>query len=206
MGASHIVTGAVAGSWLAAAVGGLGLVPDHIAVLVIPVVAAAAVLPDLDTHSSTATYSLGPITMLISWVLRGCPRRWLVDGCLWSHRPISYGWGLEHRGPTHTPRGALVFGAVTAATTVWLPEYGWWWWLWALAVTVGCLTHCWADARTHSGIPHPLGHTDRRGRPVRFNIGRTFRTGSPYERWLLAQRYTPAAVASAAASIWLVTS
>jgi hypothetical protein len=69
-------------------------------------------------------------------------------------------------------------------------------WLWGLAVAVGVFTHIACDARTISGVPTRGGG--------RWHLGRSFTTGSPYERHLLATRYRPAAVVSVAAVVWLL--
>lgn len=177
IGRSHLVTGATAGAWFAAA-GSLAGVPDHLAVLAVGVVAYSALLPDLDHPRSTATYSLGPVTIALSWLLR---------------------WFVEHRGATHTLQGAFASGVLAGAGAAFLPGGlgGWVALLWGAAVTVGCLTHIWADARTVSGVPHPRG----RGK---LRIGRPFRTGSKRELWLLRRVYTPCAAASGAAALLVV--
>lgn len=184
MGRSHLVTGWTAGAWTAGAVSVLG-VPDELAVLVAPVVAYSALLPDLDHPRSTATYSLGPATILVSWILR---------------------LFVDHRGPTHTWQGALVFGATAGASSVALGA-GWTSPLWGLAVAVGVLTHIWADARTLSGVPW-RGRAWR-GRLVRtgggkLRVGRSFRTGSRREVWLLRRIYMPVACVSTVAALLLV--
>jgi membrane-bound metal-dependent hydrolase YbcI (DUF457 family) len=175
MGRSHVVTATTAGAWLAAGAAALG-VPDELALLVIPVTAYAGLLPDLDHPRSTATYSVGPLTMALSWALRQF---------------------VEHRGPTHTPRGALAFGLALGVPTVALPAPlgGWAAGLWALAITVGCLTHIWADARTLSGVP---------GRQGRRRIGVPFRTGSVEEQHLLRAVYSPVAVGSTIGALALI--
>lgn len=189
MGRTHMTTGATAGAWLAA-VGSVAGVPPALVVLGVPVAAYAAILPDLDHGRSTVTYSLGPVTIVISWVLRQF---------------------VDHRGPTHTRTGAACMAAGVAGPTTLLPApLGGWsalWWL--LVVFLGCLTHVWGDARTLSGVPFPgprrslrvfgweVATVDQRGR---LRVGHPFRTGSEHEEWRLRRVYLPAAVVSVMAS------
>lgn len=174
IGASHLTTGVTTGAWFAAAAS--TVVPDPVAVLAVAVVSYAALLPDLDTGRSTATYSLGPVTIAASWILR----RFVV-----------------HRGATHRIEYApAAFGATAAAGSALLPPpLGTWWPVWGLAVALGVAAHIWGDARTVRGVPW-------RGR--RATLGRPFATGSDYERWLLATLYRPMAVASVAVAAWVV--
>jgi membrane-bound metal-dependent hydrolase YbcI (DUF457 family) len=183
MGQTHMTTGVTAGAWLAAA-GSVAGVPPVLVVLGVPLAAYAAILPDLDHPRSTATYSLGPLTIVISWILRQF---------------------VDHRGPTHTRTGAAVTAAAVAGPTTLLPAPlgGWSALWWFLVVLLGCLTHVWGDARTLSGVPwtggprsirllgREVASVDRRGR---LRIGRVFRTGSDYEDWRLHRMYLPAAV------------
>lgn len=173
MGSTHLIVGVSAGSWLAAGLAAVG-VPVGVAALAIPVAAYAALLPDLDHPRSTATYSLGPITMLISFVLR---------------------LFVTHRGATHDPlHGPVGFGSIAALAGLVLPSRtAEWFWVWGLAVAVGVASHIWADARTIDGIPW-------RGRQV--NVGRPFRTGSRHEKRLAASVYRPVALASIALAVW----
>lgn len=128
MGTTHTVTGVTAGSLAAVPLVLLGV--DHTAVLgFVAVWATTSVLPDIDHKHGRPTKWLGPITGLLSWIIR---------------------LFVDHREQTHTRTAALIFGAVVGAATFAVSDY---WWLWALATVGGCLTHLWGDARTKSGIP-----------------------------------------------------
>lgn len=188
MGGTHLCTGFTVGAWTVAAASAVGI-PAPVALLAGPLVAYSALLPDLDHPRSTATYSLGPLTVALSWVL-----------CLF----------VDHRGPTHTPRGAAVFATVAAVGLVWLPAPvgGWSVLLWWVAVFLGCLTHVWGDARTTSGVPWG-GHPWRAGMgwrvaAGRLRVGRTFDTGSAHELWRLKMIYAPVAVASWVLALWIL--
>ena len=184
MGRTHMTTGLTAGSWLAA-VGAVAGVPAALVAFAVPLCAWAALLPDLDHGRSTATLSVPPVTIPVSWVLRRF---------------------VDHRGPTHTLRAAPAFGAVVALPTAWIPgPLGGWsalWWF--LVVTLGCVTHIFGDARTLSGTPwrgrwrrvEVLGRVVYRTNGGRLRIGQVFRTGSEYEEWRLHRVYLPAAVVS----------
>lgn len=185
MGRTHLTTGVTAGALGAAVMPWIGG-PDLLAqTLFVVVTAYSALLPDLDHHSSTVTYSLGPVTILASWLLRGCPIeiyfwRWEIEARL---AP----WTVTHRGVTHDvrygPAGfALVLGPPTWLLPGWFGDH---WWLWTLGILLGCVTHIWGDARTHSGVP--IGHGRRW-------IGRTFETGSAEEHARREWYYRPAAV------------
>lgn len=167
MGRTHMTTGFTAGAWLAVA-GSVAGVPAPLLVLGVPLCGYAALLPDLDHPRSTATYSLGPLTLAVSYLL-----------CLF----------VDHRGPTHRPRWAPAFGAAVALPSVWLPApLGGWsaaWWF--LVVTLGCVVHVWGDSRTLSGVPWGSDGG-------RLHTGRPFRTGSEYEVWRRRWVYQPAAV------------
>jgi membrane-bound metal-dependent hydrolase YbcI (DUF457 family) len=184
MGRTHLTTGLTSGAWLATA-GAVAGLPPALVVLAVPLAAWSALLPDLDHGRSTATLSVPPVTVPVSWVLRRF---------------------VDHRGPTHTPRAAPVFGAAVALPSWWIPGAlgGWSALWWFLVVTLGCLTHVWGDARTLSGVPWrgPWRKVEVAGWKVasvsagRLRIGRPFRTGSEYEEWRLHRVYLPAAVVS----------
>ena len=111
------------------------------------VVAYAALLNDIDHPHSTVTYSLGPVTVFLSWLLRGGPVGIFDFQC--------FPWYVEHRGITHDvrfgPAGfALLFGVPTLMLPGWFGDQ---WWLWTWAIFLGCVTHIWGDARTVSGVP-----------------------------------------------------
>lgn len=178
MARSHLTTGVTTGAVFAAAVSTAGT-PDLVAILTVPVVAYSAVTPDIDHPNSFITYSLGPITITISWILRGAPLAWFrtIGFGRW-RRDIGFGfhllpWRCPHRGPTHRAEFApWVFGLLVATTTwaVLPPILGDWWLVFGAAAALGVLTHIWGDARTRSGVP--LGGNGH------FTIGRTFITGS----------------------------
>lgn len=178
MSRTHLTTGVTAGAVLAAGLSLAG-VPDLVAILAVPVVAYSAVAPDIDHPNSFITYSLGPVTIAASWLLRGAPIGW------WAHvgygpwkRPVGFGthlapWRCPHRGPTHRAESApWVFGLLVAAA-VWLllpPVLSDHWYVFGAAASLGVLTHIWGDARTRSGVPFGGNH--------HYTIGRTFLTGS----------------------------
>ncbi len=187
MARTHFATGCTAG----AAVGSVALavgVPATHALVAAGVTAYAALLPDLDHPRATVTYSLGPVTIALSWLLR---------------------LFVDHRGATHRPEFAHLWALPLAAPLALVPgEFGgfaallWW-----VAITVGWLTHLWGDARTLSGIP--WSGPWRRGwwgrtNGGRLRLGRTFRTGSPYEEWRLRRVYLPVAVAAWVGFVLLV--
>lgn len=178
MARSHLTTGVTAGAVFAAAVSTAGT-PDLITILAVPVVAYSAAVPDIDHPSSFITYSLGPVTILISWVLRGAPIGWWTQfGYGPWKRDIGFDghllpWRCPHRGPTHRAESApWIFGTLVAFTTwaVLPPLLADWWFIYGAAAALGVLTHIWGDARTRSGVP--FGGSDH------FTIGRTFLTGS----------------------------
>jgi membrane-bound metal-dependent hydrolase YbcI (DUF457 family) len=176
MARTHFVTGCTAGAAVGSAALAVGVPPTH-AVVAVGVTAYAALLPDLDHPRATVTYSIGPVTMLLSWLLR---------------------LFVEHRGATHRPERAPWWALPVALPTVWAPGVlgGWSALLWWVAVTVGWLTHLWGDARTLSGIPWSGPWVRRwwgRTNGGRLRIGQVFRTGSPREDYLLRRRYGPAA-------------
>lgn len=170
MGRTHLATGVCAGALLALAA--TPVVPDGVRLYAVPVAAWAVTLPDIDHRRSIVTYSLGPITMAISWLVRRC---------------------TEHRGRTHRVSTGLAAGAVAAVGATFLagPLGGYWWYL-GLAVALGWCTHIYGDARTVSGVPW-------RGRQVR--IGTPFVTGSPTERVIVWPRWRRAAFTLAGAAV-----
>ncbi len=187
MGSTHLTTGVTSGAWFAAAAS--LVVPDHVAVLAVPVVAYAALLPDLDHPRAMATRSLWIVTMAVSFVLRIF---------------------VEHRGATHRIEAApLAFGAVAALGSLAVDTLRPWFYVWGLAVALGVATHIWADARTRSGVPW-AGRWWRWGNVARTNggrlrIGRVFATGSKREKWLAKMIYRPVAVASLGLGLVVLT-
>jgi membrane-bound metal-dependent hydrolase YbcI (DUF457 family) len=171
MGRTHLATGVCAGAVLALAAYPAG-VPDGVRLYAIPVAAWAVTLPDLDHRNSIATYSLGPVTMAISWLVRRC---------------------TEHRGRTHRVSTGLAVGVAAAVGAAFLAgPLGDYWWYLGLAVALGWCTHIAGDARTLSGVPW-------RDRTVR--LGVPFRTGSPWELAVEWPRWRRAAFALGAAAV-----
>lgn len=178
MARSHLTTGVTAGAVFAAAASTAGT-PDLVAILAVPVVAYSAVVPDIDHPSSFITYSLGPVTITISWLLRGAPLGWFstIGYGPWK-RDVGFGvhllpWRCPHRGPTHRAEFApWVFGLLVAALAWWFlpPVLSDHWYVFGGAASLGVLTHIWGDARTRSGVPF--------GGSNHYTIGRTFLTGS----------------------------
>lgn len=165
MARTHFLTGLTAGAGVTAAALVVGVDPT-LALLAGPVTAYAALLPDLDHPRSTVTYSLGPVTIALSWLLR---------------------LFVEHRGATHRPEAIAPGAGLVALPLGFLPGVlgGWAALLWWVAIAAGWATHLWGDARTLSGIPLADGG--------RLRIGRVFRTGSAQEDYLASRRYRPAA-------------
>jgi membrane-bound metal-dependent hydrolase YbcI (DUF457 family) len=159
----------------------LPVVPDKVRMGVFWLVVLGSIVPDIDHHDALLTQKLGPI----GWALSGVAR--LVGGG-------------RHRGWTHTPFGAAVFGAITAAAMAYqYGELASWWWAWGLGMFVGCMTHRWGDCRTVGGCP-PAGWYP--GKPMQPRVvcsGRaTFKTGSTREKQLRTEVYRPLAAGSAA--------
>jgi hypothetical protein len=174
-----------------------------------PVGAYAALLPDIDHHSSCVTWARPPITNFVSWVVRGMPYNvtiipafrlplvgWGWDG--WGYA----GWLLPealtvstgHRRETHTEEFAFTAGLLLSLPLWFLTSY---WWVFGIQITVGCLTHMWGDLRTVGGLRHRSG----RGRR---SIGRTFEVNSPHEHFLRDTVYRWCAILSAICSILII--
>lgn len=194
MGTTHITTGVSAAAWATVPLAALGVQP-LVLMLSIPVGAYAALVPDWDHHGSRITWSLPPLSNLVSWTLRGGPlylevpvfHYLLVDVRI-------FPWYFGHRRGLHTEEAALVFGLVLGAPFYFLPAplggflgAG----VFSGQITVGCLTHLWGDMRTVGGLRKRGGAPrDRR------TIGNTFEVGSPYEYYLRDRIYRPFAIAS----------
>lgn len=173
-GDTHLVTGATTG---AAVTSGAVLVgtPVPWALIAGVVTAYSALVPDIDHHSSTVTYSLGPITILLSWLIRGAPALlpFMGDGYLlpWIR--------CEHRGFTHRPEGWLTFGLIGAIGFGPLLGYPL---LWGVAVFAGCATHTWGDCRTLAGVSLRKGDEPTViGQPFRVERGDYVELG--VDRW-----------------------
>lgn len=119
MGKTHAATGALAGAATTATYVSLtGTVPS-LALLGAGVAtgAGAALLPDLDHPSSTATHSLGPLTRLLCLVVRFASR--LVYKATGTKYDTGDG---SHRALTHTAFFAVLVGTlVSVAATRWEP-------------------------------------------------------------------------------------
>lgn len=122
MGRTHALTGC------AAATLGLQLlsVTDPRVVVVLSLAAAgAALLPDLDTTSSTMAGSLGPVSRGLSGAVRWCSVRvWEATATRYDRRdPRS---DIGHRHLSHTVPAAVVFGVVAWLVVVGLSvSLGW---------------------------------------------------------------------------------
>lgn len=125
MGRAHALTGYIGGLGYAEAI---MMAPWDVRLMTVAVVAGGALLPDLDQVASTASVSLGPVT------------RFLARGIAWASISIYHATRLPgdsptrenpHRLITHTPVGALTFGALAAFACLVSPYAG--------AVTVGLM-------------------------------------------------------------------
>ena len=105
MGRSHALSGLSVG---VLAAGALDHVPLPVRLLVIPTVAGAALLPDLDHPSATAARALGPIT---KWIARSINHMALELYHATRARGDPRGRRDGHRLVTHTIPGCLAFGA-----------------------------------------------------------------------------------------------
>jgi LexA-binding, inner membrane-associated putative hydrolase len=208
MGTTHLTTGVTSAAATATGLAALG-VPPAVCVLAMPLGAYSTLFPDWDHHGSRITWSLPPLSNFVSWVLRGAPFGFtlppivvpLVGWVLfrgWAFRVRFLPWHVRHRYETHTKTAAVLFGLVLGLPLWWLPApIGPYWWAFAIAITVGCLTHRWGDMRTTDGLPN--------GRHGYRTIGRTFDVGSDHEYWLRDIIYRPCAIVSTVAALFLVS-
>lgn len=116
MGRSHAASGWCAGLAVAPALG-LPAVPT---IVFASVTAGAALIPDLDCGSATASRLLGPVTGVLSRVLR-CMSRNLYA---WTKGPRDENWSGEHRHATHTVLFAGLLGLLVWIGTA-LPAGRW---------------------------------------------------------------------------------
>lgn len=153
MGTTHSTSGATV--WLAgcAAAHALNIGPSlwHVAAGAV-VCAGAALVPDIDHHSSRITRAAGVLTLGLSWVMGWLSAR--VYAATKTSRDRSNRNG--HRALTHTglfavAAGLLIAVAFLAAGLWWAPLAGGWWL--GIPVAVGCLAHDLGDACTRSGCP-----------------------------------------------------
>lgn len=198
-GKSHLVTATTSASWTATILAAMG-VSSAVCLVSIVVGAYAGLLPDIDHQRSTATWSMPPITNAISWTIRGAPVGLSLPIIGWGWKGRLLPWTCTHRGATHTPAGALVFGLVLGLPFCLLPAPfgGWTGMAFVAQVTVGCLAHLWSDARTTGGLRR------RKGEPGRYTIGRTFTTDSDREHSLRRVVYTPIAILSVIGALLLI--
>jgi hypothetical protein len=207
MGHSHALTGWCAGLLVAPLVG-LHTLPE-----VVPFATASAgyaLLPDLDHPHATASRFLGPLTGLLSKLLRLCSRGLYAltkgprdEDCTGTHRHLTHtvafafllGWaatGISQLGGAWAVGGIIAFGLLLAADV--LGD-----WLLVVAATAAGFTAYFGgldDAITKSGCPFlwpvPIaGETWYELRPPRFL---RFRTGGGVEKRLLVPAFTLAGV------------
>jgi membrane-bound metal-dependent hydrolase YbcI (DUF457 family) len=119
MGQSHLLSGTAVGLAVAPVLTD-GFVQG---LLVVGVCTASAGFPDIDHPKSLVTRSLGPVTRVLSWVIR------LLT---------------KHRGFTHSVIGIVCWVALLMALGC--PD-----WL-AMASGIGCATHVLGDALTTGGV------------------------------------------------------
>lgn len=140
---THMVTGGTTGAYVTAGLVAAGVPVGHAIIAGTAGTVLGSILPDLDHHSSLITFSLGPVTMILSWLIRGAPIWFASGGYLlpWTR--------CEHRGFTHRPEGWLTFAIVFAILggAVFGHPFAW-----GLAVFMGCATHTWGDCRTLAGV------------------------------------------------------
>lgn len=116
MGRSHAASGVLAGVVVAPYLDQTTLTG---VLLVATVTAGWALVPDLDHRSSTASRVFGPITRLVSWLLRGASRHVYA----WTKGPRDEPCKGDHRHLSHT----AVFAAVMGLGAAWLTAtYGRW--------------------------------------------------------------------------------
>lgn len=151
MGSSHLASGVLVWATGCEVAAGLGVTVHPVTVAVgCAACGLGALLPDLDHPKSLATRLLGPVTMLLSWILRRF---------------------VHHRGQTHYLAAALVPMGLTNAVVA--PVAPGWWWV-GTAVGAGYLVHLAGDCLTLSGVPL-LGPVSDRSFgvwwPLRFRAG-----------------------------------
>lgn len=178
MGRVHGCHGACAGLALGAgigvpaawqlALGGAGMVGGY--------------LPDLDTPSSTASRFLGPVTGVLSWVVRGTSRLAYAT----TRGPADEDHSGEHRHLAHS-----LVAAVAVGLGVWLLARPWTGMapLLGAAVTAGMVAALCGDACTVSGVSGFLWPIPIRGETF-YEVfllppGLRIRTGKAVERRLV---------------------
>lgn len=187
MGRTHLWTGVTAASWTAVPLAAAGA-PPGLCIVSIPVGAYAALLPDLDTPHSTASWSLPPLSNTASWVIRGGPVNLSLPIVGWGWEGRALPWSVRHRYELHTKVSAVIFGLVLGLPLWLIPVIGGQCLVFAIQIMVGCLTHRWGDQRTAQGLPGRDGERIIRGVP--------FEVDSDREHHLRRVVYTPVAILS----------
>jgi len=146
MGSSHAATGLAVGgvvlaglSWAGAPVGFADVVFGGM------LCAGAALLPDLDHPTSTATLSQGPVSAAASRGVRALSSRvWRATRTPWD-RGGRDGDGV-HRHLSHTVPAAVACGAVVAVAGLWIVAYAVVVWV-VCSLAVRGLAACWRGRR-----------------------------------------------------------
>lgn len=162
MGSSHAATGLAVGgvvlaglSWAGAPVGFADVVFGGM------VCAGAALLPDLDHPTSTATLSQGPVSAAASRGVRALSSVvWRATRTPWD-RGGRDGDGV-HRHLSHTVPAAVVCGAVVAVAGLWWPALALVVWV-VFSLAVRGLAACWRGRR--------LGWAEASGAALLLTIG-----------------------------------
>src|SRR5690606_12937987 len=162
MGSSHAATGLAVGgvvlaglSWAGAPIGFADVVFGGM------VCAGAALLPDLDHPTSTATLSQGPVSAAASRGVRALSSRvWRATRTPWD-RGGRDGDGV-HRHLSHTVPAAAVCGAVVAVAGLWWPALALVVWV-VFSLAVRGLAACWRGRR--------LGGAEASGAALLVTIG-----------------------------------
>ena len=187
MGRSHRVSGIAAGLGYADYLN----VPLIILPIVVTLTAVGSLVPDIDCHGSTASKSLYGFTEVLSWITRRVSHFVYVT----TKGRRDEDWEGTHRHLTHTVAFAVLIGsALWAGITPWFGSH--WGFIMGGALAIGCFVHDLGDSLTLMGCPFlwPLpiaGETFYEIRPPRLL---RFRTGGPFERWIMFPALTLTAV------------
>lgn len=120
-----------------------------VAVGFVAVAGIGALLPDMDMPRAKAAKLLGPVTMIIAWLVNKLSIIVFEATKTPKDRQGRY---PGHRLLTHTALWGFLLGALTLAGVSATPAGPWAWWA-SLAVMVGHFAHLWGDAITLGGIP-----------------------------------------------------
>lgn len=128
MGSTHALSGVVGGLGLCALAGPVaGIHPEPVTVVAFAVVSAgAAILPDIDHHSSKVARSLGPITRVVGRIVSYVSDKVRDNTCGCCATSGTHG----HRTLTHTLVFAILAGVGVSVA-------GWTWGLMSAAIVVG---------------------------------------------------------------------